>query len=431
MKPSPQQALLLTLAAATLVGWGLLMLPFAHGSGYALREGAWLDHLFTATSAISTTGLTTLTVANDYSTLGQVVILLLIQLGGLGYVALAGLMVPFADGGFSEYKAKTLGESAYVPESVSPRTFVSEAWRFILVCEGVGAGLLAWGFHESGKGWGEAAWWGVFHAVSAFCTAGFGLDPGSMVPYAGNALVTWPTMVLAVGGAVGFMFVAGLAARRRRDDGDFDPMSRGVLTTFVILLALFALRFGLGSDVIRESDAPVSNALFLAVTSLTGAGFSTVGTGALSFSILVALLLPMCIGGAPTGTSGGMKLHNVGVALRLIFARVRGGEDATARFGGAEVTRDTATGSAATVTLYVLLLVLGASAAFAIEGERFGFEELMFEVVSAVGTVGLSTGITSDLSTGAKGLLVGLMYVGRVGVLALVSGVAGRRGGGR
>ena len=424
-KPSPQITILLTLAASTLAGWGLLTLPFTHGSGYAVAEGAWLDHLFTATSAISTTGLTTLTVASDYSVWGQVVILLLIQLGGLGYVALAGLAAPFSEGDFSEHRAATLGESAYIPESVSPRTFVAKAWRFILICEGVGAGLLAWGFHESGKAWGEAAWWGLFHSVSAFCTAGFGLDPDSLVPYADNPLVTWPTMVLAVGGAVGFMFVAGLTARRAREDHDYDPMSRGVLTTFVVLLALFALRFGLGSDVIQESGSPVTNALFLSVTSLSGAGFNTVPTGALSFSILVALLLPMCIGGAPTGTSGGMKLSNVGVALKLIFARAYGGEDATAKFGGEEVERTTATASAATVTLYVLLLVLGTSAAFAIEGSRFAFQELMFEVVSAVGTVGLSTGITSELSTGAKGLLVGLMYVGRVGVLALVSGVAG------
>ena len=415
----------------SVVGWGLLLLPVMHASGYADGPWTWLDHLFTAVSAVSTTGLTTLTVGQDYSILGQAVILLLIQVGGLGYVAFAGLLAPLSDGeGMSDAHAETLEESAYVPESVSAFAFVAKAWRLILICEGVGALLLAWGFRESGKAWGESLWWGLFHSVSAFCTAGFGLDPDSLQPYADNMLVTWTTIALAVGGAVGFMFVAGLAARRQREDGGFDPMSKGVLTAFVVLLALFAVRFGLGSDVIQESGSTLTNAVFLATTSLSGAGFSTVDTAALSFSVLVSLLLPMCFGGAPAGTSGGIKLNNVGVAASIIWARVAGREKP--RFGGRPVERDTAEGAASTVTLYVWILVVGTAAAFAIEGARFGFEDLMFEVVSAVGTVGLSRGITAELSPGAKGLLVGLMYVGRVGVLTLMTGVGnGVLGGGR
>lgn len=417
-KLSPQVLFLLTFVGVIGLGWLLLLLPAAHASGGA--AGSWLDHLFTATSAVSTTGLATLTFSEDYSTFGQVVVLVLFQLGGLGYVLFAALAALPGDGMHKTVK-KTVKSGSYLPEHLDVRSFLRICLWFTLGAEVVGAVVLTVSFAGTGMAWGQAAWQGTFHSVSAFCTAGFGLDPDSLSDYSGNAAILAPVIALMMMGSIGFMAAAAVYERITTKARRLDYMTRAVVLLFAVALTAVTVLVWTTSATVRLTDLPFLNALFLAATTLTGAGFSSVSTGALGFGVLMAIVLPMCAGGAPSGTSGGIKLSNLSISFAALWSQAREYDDT--QLAGEQLGHGQVREGMGTAFLYLLFLLVGIAWAFYLEGDTFAFEDLFFETVSAFGTVGLSRGITADLSAATKGLYVGLMFVGRVGVLTLIFGL--------
>lgn len=422
----------LAVSFALLIALGTLALrqPWAAAPGKQLR---WVEALFTSTSAVCVTGLT-VRPPGDHSVAGQVVILSLIQLGGLGIMTF-GLFFLILLGG----KITLFGRSLLM-SSIAQGPW-EDFWpllRTVMVAtlsiEGVGAALLALGW------WGEMGWqavpWGVFHAVSAFCNAGFGLHPASLAPWRGDPMIVIPTGLLIVSGGLGFVPMAELAARWGK--GKRRPWSLHTRTALVVtgwLLAVgwagFAV-FEWGTTLRGLPWGEKALAVWFQGITPRTAGFATLDFAAMAPATLALIMALMFAGASPGSTGGGVKTTTVGVLVAIVISRIR------ARRQVALFKRRIADGTAASavvVTLMALVVVVGGMIAVAacehgVAGgaeARAGFLAEAFDVVSAFGTVGLSTGVTPALSDGSWVTLMALMFVGRIGPLTLGLALAGRR----
>jgi len=423
------------IAAGTL----LLSLPFAQ-SGEPLSP---LDALFTATSAVCVTGLTVVDTGRRFSPAGQAIILALIQVGGLGLMTFAvfvgvvlGRKVAFTD-------RMVIQDSMHHTKKAGVRRLVRYVLTFTLASEAAGAALLWLRFRGQFPG-GEAVWQSVFHSVSAFCNAGFSLLPGNLVRYRGDLLVSLAITGLVIVGGLGFLVNMELWDQvRLRLRGRRAPLptlhARLTLTVTAALLLVGTLAFLTleWHNVLR--GLPVGERLlaawFQSVTPRT-AGFHTIDFGRASSGTLFFTIFLMFVGASPGSTGGGIKTTTFGLLVALVVARWRGRGRATVFH---RTIPHAVMDRALTLALLAWVLVslsIGLLVATQTRGVPFGVAEprflaLMFEVVSAFGTVGLSTGITASLSGAGKLVLVALMYAGRVGPLTLVLVIGPRPDRGR
>jgi trk system potassium uptake protein TrkH len=421
------------------VGTLLLSLPLAQ-AGEPL---SLLDALFTATSAVCVTGLTVADTGTRFSPFGQAVILALVQVGGLGIMTFAvfvgvvlGRKVAFTD-------RMVIQDSMHHTPKAGVRRLVRYVLTFTLAVEGAGT-LLLWLHFRSGHPAGEAVWQSVFHSVSAFCNAGFGLFADSLVRYRGDPLVNLVITALVVVGGFGFLVNMelwdGVRARLR---GGRAPLltlhTRLVLVVTAALLAIGTIAFLLLEwDNALRGMPPGERLLaawFQSVTPRT-AGFNTVDYGRLSSDTLLFTIFLMFVGASPGSTGGGIKTTTLGLLFALVVARWRGrGRAAVFHRTIPHAVMD----RALLITLLagaLVFLAIGLLVATETHGTPFAaadhrFMALMFEAVSAFGTVGLSTGITASLSPTGKLVLVALMFAGRVGPLTLVLAVGPRQERGR
>ncbi len=403
-----------------LAGAVLLTLPVSSRSGGAT---GFLDALFTATSATCVTGLVTVGTATHWSGFGQAVILLLIQIGGLGFMTLASVA------SFLTRRTITLRERMVMSAgmNLSANAGIVRLTRRVLfgtlLFEAVGAVLLACRFVPQ-FGLARGMWMGVFHAVSAFCNAGFDLlgtpdSPfSSLTGYVGDPVVNLTIMALIVIGGLGF-FVWGDMWDKRR----FRRLSlhtKLVLVTTVLLLAA-----GTGLTLLFEWNNPatlgalpagekVLAAAFQSVTLRT-AGFNTIDQAALAGPTQALSCLLMMIGGSPGSTAGGIKTVSAAVLVLSAVSALRGRTEVSA-FGRSIGVR----GIMNAVTMMIVggtLSLTGACAIAYMEGAPFG--QCLFEAVSAFATVGVTMGLTPGLHAASHLILIVLMYLGRVGVLTL------------
>jgi trk system potassium uptake protein TrkH len=426
---------------AVVIGAGtlLLSLPFAQAG----EPVSVLDALFTAASAVCVTGLTVVDTGSRFSPAGQAVVLALIQVGGLGLMTFAvfvgvvlGRKVAFTD-------RMVIQDSMHHTPKAGVRRLVRYVVSFTLVTEAAGAFLLWLRFRQQFPA-GEAVWQSVFHSVSAFCNAGFGLLPDNLVRYRGDALVNLAITGLIIVGGLGFLVNMELrdrlAARLR---GRRAPLltlhARLALVVSAALLVAGTLAFLLleWDNVLR--DLPPGERLlaswFQSVTPRT-AGFNTIDFGRVSPDTLFFTIFLMFVGASPGSTGGGIKTTTFGLLFALVVARWRGrGRASVFHRTIPHAVMDRALLLAllawALVSVAIGLLVLTETHGVSFAAAEPRFVALMFEAVSAFGTVGLSTGITPSLSAAGKLVLVGLMFAGRVGPLTLVLAVGPRRERGR
>jgi trk system potassium uptake protein TrkH len=416
------QTFVLALLALITLGTLLLSLPATTRAGQATPV---IDALFTAVSAVAVTGLVTVDTATHWNRLGQAVILALIQVGGLGFMVGASLVLQVLRRGTSR-----LSDSLLVREG-GPGVSLREAAvlsrhivLFTLVTEGVGALVLTLRFGQD-LPLGEAAWFGLFHAVSAFCNAGFDLqgDFVSLLPYQGSLVVNATVMLLIQAGALSYLIWADLATRRRWAKLAVD--TKLVLVVNALLLAGGALAFlviewGGTLAGVAPGLRPVV-ALFQSVTART-AGFATVNVGALQAETLFIWMALMLIGGASGSTAGGVKLTTVGVIAAALVSTLTGRRHTQAfqrRIPTELVFRAMAVMASMLTVHFVATALLVASQRIS-DGTEIPFVALMFEAMSALATVGLSTGITPEVVAAGKLLLCALMVVGRLGPLTVV-----------
>ncbi|MGD8977524.1 MAG: potassium transporter TrkG [Gammaproteobacteria bacterium] len=425
----PARALFAWYLLLVLAGAILLSLPVCHRPG--LTPISLSDALFMATSAACVTGLVVRDVA-EFSLAGQVVLLLLIQLGGIGIMTLATLFLVSIIG------HQTLRHLAAAQQTVGAdlgadlRVLLSGVVRVVLTLEAIGFVVLLIGRWGNGP-LPDIAWWALFHAVSAFCNAGLTLSPDSLQPWAGQWWVTLPVALLLILGGLGYPVLVDLFTNIRHRGPHYGWRglsfhSRLTLTTSVVLLLLGALAF-----LVAERNASLADlepaqasilALFESATART-AGFSTVPTGTFSTLTLFVLALLMFIGAGPSSTAGGVKVTTVSALFLYGLGRLRGRHQATA-FGHAIPERLIA-GATVVLIVGIGLITLAVALILLFEDSRVShqaagplFIQVLFETVSAFGTVGLSTGITRELGEASRLVIVAMMFIGRIGPLALV-----------
>lgn len=395
------------------------------------------DALFMATSAACVTGLVVRDVA-EFSFAGQLVLLLLIQLGGIGIMTLATLVVIQVTG------HRTLRQLVLARESLGmePHEDIGRLLaRVITAClafELAGAILLTLSKLDE-PDLVAAAWWGLFHAVSAFCNAGFALAPDNMAGWSGQLPVGLTITILVVLGGLGLPVLADLFSERRHRGTlrwrDLHLHSQVVLAATLVLLLGGAVLIYLLERESALAGAGLSqalmNSLFHSASART-AGFSTLDISAFSAPTLFLLMGLMFVGAGPGSTGGGVKVTTVAVLALYGAARIRGRAE-TAMFRHRVSMGTIATASVVVIVgislIATLLFLLLTTEQLSGQDGQPSFQALAFEVISAFSTVGLSTGITEALSGAGKLLIVTAMFVGRIGPLVLVTLLIRRRHG--
>jgi len=422
---SPARALVLSFLFLIVVGTAALMLP---GSALPGRRTGLVDALFTATSAVCVTGLSTLDTQFHFSRQGQAIILALIQLGGLGIVLFSSsLLLVF--GGRLGLRGRLLVQEHLPGLSLAG---VGRLTRLVLVYifsfEALGA-LLLWLVWAPRFGIWEGLFHAVFHSVSAFCNAGFSTWSTNLVAFRDDPVVNLVVMGLIVAGALGYLAASELHGRYWARDR---RQRLTVHTRVVLWTSLLLILGGAAGLALFEWDNPrtfqgsglggqVLAALFQSVTCRT-AGFNTVDIGALRDETHQLMMVLMFLGGAPGSTAGGIKVTTFAVLVLAAWAQLKGRPDvevAGRRIPPGRVLQALALTVVAMVTVVALSTVLNYV-------DRAHYDQLLFEAVSALGTVGLSTGITPRLSPAARLLLCLAMFAGRVGPLTLASSLVAR-----
>ncbi len=417
---APETMLVSGFAGAILLTALALLLPWSHRGSLGP-----LDALFTATSAVCVTGLAVVDTGSRFTALGQGVILAAIQVGGLGVMTFAALAFNLV-GRRMSLRARTSLADSLVHRDLGGelRSQFLSILRVVLLLEAGGAILLFAGLVPA-MGWPHAAWSGLFHAVSAFCNAGFSLYADSLTGLRANPVVSATVMALIVTGGLGVPVLWDLKKRLRRiasrAPGDrFALHTRLVLWTSALLIAGGALSL-LGLGPTGESSGAgvsLSAALFQSVTART-AGFNTVPIGALPLASLLVLVLLMFVGGSPGSCAGGIKTTTLALWGASLASRLRGRRHV--RILDRFVPEDRIRHASAVIGLSVLwniggVLILSVSEG----GAGTPLREIVFEQVSAFATVGLTTGLTPDLSASGRLWIVASMFVGRLGPLTMV-----------
>lgn len=433
---TPARILLLSFAA--LIGAGTLGFRTLPGL-YTGAPLSWTDALFTATSAVCVTGLIVVDTATHFTVLGQAYLLVLIQLGGLGILTFATVVILAMGRRISlRHRAAADQGSDLVPD-VDFRHVLRSVLLYSFLLEAVGA-LLLFPSLVASLGGPMALWASLFHAVSAYCNAGFSIFSDSLMGFAAAPAVLSVVMLLVVIGGVGFLTLAELQSvltrPRRSPRRRISLQTRLVLAATVGLLVTGWIAFALLEWRHALADMAwghrLTNALFMSVTART-AGFNTVDYADVTPGTSMLTMLLMSIGGSPGSTAGGMKTTTFAVLLLAVWARARGRHEVAV--GGRAVTGDAIQRA---LVLWVAGSVLLAGAMLTLSvvhasfgGEGHGFLAMLFEAVSAFNTVGLSMGPTAELGSAAKFVVVALMYLGRVGPMAtaaaLVPVTNGRR----
>jgi trk system potassium uptake protein TrkH len=436
---SPPRALASVFVVLILSGSGLLMLPRSHN----LPAMPFTDAVFTATSAACVTGLTVPDTGSDFTLMGQVVILTLIQMGGLGIV-IFGAVIALLLG-----QALSMRESVAMQDLLSTRTLgrIGEMVAFIflatLAIEAIGAaGLYSmWDNVPNRYTTPEGKWFcSIFHSVSAFCNAGFGLFKRNLIDYDASAGVYAVIAPLIVLGGLGFGVLHNLLRvcrdrvvrffHRRSDPRRLlfakAPERLHLQTKIVLTVSALLILFGALALMLFEHysfnlqhDNRFRTALFQSVTART-AGFNTIDIASLSEASKVVLILLMFIGGSPGSTAGGIKTVTFAVVTMIVWASFRKRRDVEMFHRSVHLV---VVGRAVTVVMmYALVLLISAFGLVITERNGgFSFVDLLFEATSALGTVGLSAGVTPFLTTTGKWIIIVTMLIGRLGPLTLLA----------
>lgn len=419
---APAQAIATGFGAAIAVGTLLLMLPISSA------KGAWtgfVDALFTSTSAVCVTGLITVDTATHWSGFGKVVILLLIQLGGLGIMLFASLIGLALARKLSVRSRVIAGTETKTTSSGDVKRVATGILLTTLTIEAVVAFLLFVRFltayeYDPGK----AAWHAVFHSVSSFNNAGFALYTDSLMGFVSDPWICLPVCAAIILGGLGFPVLRQLRREFRR------PLHWTMNTRIVLWATVALLVLGTAYVLVMEWDNPatlggldpasrVLAGFFHSVQART-AGFNSLDVAQMHDETWLGTDVLMFIGGGPAGTAGGIKVTTFAVLFFIMLTELRGGT--AVNVFGKRLSRAVHREAITVVLVAIGATMAGVIAILAITD--LDLDRVLFEVVSAFGTVGMSTGITADLPAAGQLILVTLMFLGRIGPLTLGSALA-------
>ncbi|NJO38764.1 MAG: Ktr system potassium transporter B [Rhizobiales bacterium] len=400
-------------AVLVLLGSAFLMLPVA-----STRPITWSDALFTAMSSVTVTGLVVIDTGSVLTAFGQAIIVILIQLGGLGLMT------------FAVFVLSALGQQVGITHQLVLRadldrtsigdllSLVRTIILVVFVCELIGALVLALVFVPQ-FGWQHGLWSAVFHAISAFNNAGFSLYPDSLTAFADNPIINLAVPAMFIIGGLGYAVLAELIARKpwRRFSLHSKLMLTGTAFLIVLSVVLFALLEWRNPRTLGGEESLAAKlwiSWFQGVTTRT-AGFNTIDIAGMHESTAFLFILLMFIGGGSTSTAGGIKVTSAIVLILATIAFLRRSQSLVAF--SRRIDLDEVLKVMALATIGAFFIAIGT---FVLVASRDGvFLDSLFEVVSAFGTVGLSRGLTAELDSLQRGVIMVIMFFGRVGPLTL------------
>lgn len=421
---NPPVTFLLSFATTIMIGSILLMLPSATVTH---KMTSFVDALFTATSATCVTGLVVVDTGTYYSLFGQLVILALIQIGGLGIMtistAFAVLLGQQLTLKVENVMQNVMGEGM----KFDMLTLVKNVVLVTLIIEAIGAFILYFTFSRSYEPI-KAFYFSIFHSISAFCNAGFCLYSDSFVRYAFNININFIISLLIILGGLGFSVIIDLYNHSVKKNRRY---SLTLHTKIVIATSAFLLAFGTIAFLISEYNSTMKGfaayqrimcSWFQSVTCRT-AGFNTIDQGQISHSTSLVSIILMFIGASPGSTGGGIKTSTFALLLLSIIAMMKGQTDLTIfkrKIGSYSIRESTSLITLSMISIFIIVFIM-------LMVSPFSMEQILFEAVSAFGTVGLSMGITPSLNSISKLLIVLLMYIGRVGPLTVLFALSQRK----
>ncbi len=437
-KISPAQTILISFLLVILLGSFLLYLPISQQPS---ANVSFLDAFFISTSAVCVTGLTTLTTAYTWSFIGKIIILCLIQIGGLSLITFFTYFAVYLRKKVTLKNRLTI-QAAFNNSSLNGMVrMVLIVLRGTLIIEGIGAIILFFFFLGKDYTWYQALFYGIFHAISAFCNAGFDIiGDKSLIPYSTSLLLNLVIMALIIIGGIGFTvwidLIHGFKSRfsykikRRRFFSLHTKLA--LLTTFLLLI------LGTAYFIIVEHNNPAtlgelswSNKIltsFFQSTTLRTAGFTTIDQNGLRESSKLISCIFMMIGGSPGGTAGGIKTVTIAIIFCSVWSVIRNSHDINVFWR--TISTNTLL-KALTIILLMLLLWCGSTALLSITEQNSSYShtfiDLLYETSSALGTVGLTTGITPFLSNPGKIILMFCMFIGRIGPITIMISLANRK----
>jgi trk system potassium uptake protein len=405
------------------LGTLLLKLPASTDGGIS-----WVDAFFISVSAASVTGLSSVEFTDTFTRFGDIVIMVLVQVGGLGvmtFTTLGALLVGRRVGFRGLLTVRE--ELGSVDSPRNTFRLLGQIAGITLLVEALGAVVLAVGFVRGGLGYSEGLFQAAFHSITAFCNSGFVALPGAdLSPYAGDAAVNLTFVALIILGGLGFPVLVNLY--HYREMRRLTLHSKLVIVTSVVLVLVGVLSVALleWTNPATLGGNPIGTrlwmSLFQGVTPRT-AGFSTVDYSQMYESTLFVQIGLMFIGTAPASTGGGIKVTTIALLVLVLLAQARGQEEASAF--GRRVPRGLIQKALAVLSISALVVIVATLAIMVSDGLRL--VPAIFEITSAFGTVGLSMQVSQELSTFAKLVVIGVMFFGRVGSITLVLALSARK----
>ncbi|MFW5871778.1 MAG: TrkH family potassium uptake protein [bacterium] len=426
LKLQPAQFVLISFAIVIFFGAFLLKLPVASATGQSI---SLIDAIFMATSATCVTGLSTISVIDNFSLFGQIVILVLIQVGGLGIMTLQSSMTILLGRSMGVKDRLVMQDLLDISSMEDLVNMVFDILKYTLIIELWGGILLTIGFTFEGFEFGKALYLGFFHSISAFCNAGFSLFNNSLESFSTNSLIHGTVAFLIILGGLGFIVLRELkwAMINRKGPSHFSLHAKIVLLFTIILLVAGTLIIFLGEYLNGLDNYTLWGKLqvaFFQSATLRTAGFNTIPLTNFHTHTIYLMSLFMFVGACPGSTAGGIKVSTFAILIQSIRATLKGSnkvEFFDRAIPNYMVVRATALTiiSIMAVSFFVFLMMK-------IEPEQ-NYLPIFFEVVSAFGTVGLSLGLTSYLSAAGKLVIVFIMFMGRVGPMTMVLAIGQRQ----
>ena len=405
LRLSPHQNVAQAILVYMFIGWIILSMPFMTKGHVSL-----LDNLFTAAAAVSTAGMATVNFADSYTLLGKIVVLILIQIGGVGYMTFASFVFLSLSQKHRLRKSQEEALSAEVklPNTLKLSDFLWAALVFTFIAESIGTIFFFNYFKHHDFSNFQAAWYAVFHSVSSFCTAGYSLWNDSLIHFADSKTINILVSILSLSGAMGFIVVADIFNFIRRKTKEIS-----FTTKIIVLTTLSLVLFGTFTLFVTSPGLSLWEAFFQSVAAITTTGFYSVDIAELSVCSLLILMLMMSIGGSPSGTAGGFKTTAFSSVLALVYNRLR--MHNRVEFLGRRIPIIRLYEATSSILLYTVFLFL--SIFLLSWTEKLSFLDLVFESAAALSTSGLSTGITPQLTWMGKFIIIATMLIGRIGVV--------------
>ena len=425
LKLRPAQVVLLSFAGWIILGSLILVLPVSAAPGKTI---SFIDALFMSTSATCVTGLSVVTISEEFSVFGQIVLLVISQVGGLGIMTLSSSMAVIMGRNLQMREQVIMQDVLDASSSQELLQLVADIVRFTFAIEFFGAIILTVGFYQEGFEIGQSIYFGFYHSIMAFCNSGYALFANSLEDFKFSPMINFTVAFLVVLGGVGFAVIKDVMEnlKTRRSFRALSVHTKIVLTINLALLGIGTIYLFFGEFLHAFQDMTMWQkfqvSFFQSVTTRS-AGLNTINLNVLHPHCIYMMILLMFIGAAPGSTGGGVKVTTFAVLLQSVTATLRGKHDV--EFFERRIPQATVVKSIAIFIICLIVVSAGVLIMMRIEPDK-SFLSLFFEVTSAFGTVGLSLGITPFLSVLGKLVIIGMMYLGRVGPLTLVLAVGSK-----